>query len=335
MNKTQIAVAGLGALAQVNHLPILSKMTDVEIAAVCDVELSKAKSIASKYNIKKSYKDINKMLEECEEISAVIITAQTDAHKELAIACLNAGKDVLVEKPLARNHEEASAIVEAAKKNKCKLMIGMNNRFRNDAMLMRTFLKSKEIGEIFYVKAGWIKSQSSDQKWVLNKEKAGGGVFLDNGIVMLDLALWMLGFPEVYSVSAVNYYHHTKSVEDSNITLIKFVNGATLTIEVSWTLQREGDLFYCNVFGKDGSSAINPLRIYKNMEGQLYNITPKKIETPSNQFRKSYEFELKHFMSVVRGETAIVSDGEEALIRMKIADAIYKSAKLNKEVILK
>ena len=335
MSKTQIAIAGLGALAQVNHLPILSKMNDVEICGVCDVELSKAKSIAAKYNIKKAYKDIGKLLEECEEISAVVITAQTDAHKDLAIACLNAGKDVLVEKPLARNYEEAAAIVEAAKKNKRKLMIGMNNRFRNDAMLMRTFLKSKEIGEIFYVKAGWIKSQSSDQKWVLNKEKSGGGVFLDNGIVMLDLSLWMLGFPEVYSVSAVNYYHHTKSVEDSNISMIKFVNGCTLTIETSWTLQREGDLFYCNIFGKDGSSAINPLRINKCMDGTLYNITPKKIETPSNQFRKSYEYELKHFISVVKGETTILSDGDEALARMKIVEAIYKSAKLNKEVILK
>lgn len=335
MSKTQLAVAGLGAIAQVNHIPILSKMSDVEITAVCDLDYSKSKSIAAKYGIKKSYKDFDKLLDENPEISAVIITAQTDAHKELALKSFAAGKDVLVEKPIARNYAEAEDIVEAAKKYKRKLMIGMNNRFRNDAMLMKTFVKGKEIGEPFYVKAGWIKTQSSGQKWFLEKEKSGGGVFLDNGIVMLDLGMWMLNFPEPHSVSAVNYNHNTKNVEDSNITLIKFKNGSTLSIETSWSLQREGELFYCNVFGKTGSAAINPLRIYKKMNDKLFNITPNKLQLPSNQFKKSYEFELQHFVKVINNEAEIISGGDEALSRMKIVDAIYKSAQAGKEVIIK
>lgn len=335
MSKTQLAIVGLGGIAQVNHIPILSKMNDVEITAVCDLDLSKAKQIASKYGIKKSYKDFDKMLEENPEIAAVIITAQTDAHRELAIKSFAAGKDVLVEKPIARNYAEAEDIVEAAKKHKKKLMIGMNNRFRNDVMLMKTFVKGKEIGEPFYVKTGWIKTQSSGQKWFLEKEKAGGGVFLDNGIVMLDLGMWMLGFPEPHSVSAVNYNHNTKNVEDSNISLIKFKNGSTLSIETSWSLQREGELFYCNVFGKTGSSAINPLRIYKRMDEKLFNITPNKLQMPTNQFKKSYEFELQHFVKVINNEAEIICNGDEALSRMKIVDAIYKSASQGKEVIFK
>lgn len=334
MSKTQLAIVGLGGIAQVNHIPILSKMNDVEIAAVCDLEYSKAKTIASKYGIKKCYKDFDKMLEENPEVAAVIITAQTDAHKELAIKSFAAGKDVLVEKPIARNYAEAEDIVEAAKKYKKKLMIGMNNRFRTDAMLMKTFVKGKEIGEPFYVKTGWTKTQSSDQKWFLEREKAGGGVFLDNGIVMLDLGMWMLGFPEPMSVSAVNYNHNTKNVEDSSIVFVKFKNGSTLTIETSWSLQREGELFYCNVFGKTGSSAINPLRIYKRMADKLYDITPKVV-MPPNQFKKSYELELQHFIKVINNEADIISNGDEALTRMRIVDAIYKSAQLGKEVIIK
>jgi predicted dehydrogenase len=200
---------------------------------------------------------------------------------------------------------------------------------------MKTFVKGKEIGEPFYVKAGWTKSQSSGEKWFLEKEKAGGGVFLDNGIVMLDLGMWMLGFPEPLSVSAVNYYHNTKNVEDSNFTLIKFKNGSTLTVETSWSLQRDGELFYCNVFGKSGSTCINPLRIYKRMDEKLFNITPNKLVMPPNQFKKSYELELQHFVKVINNEADIISSGEEALVRMKIVDAIYKSAKQGKEVIFK
>lgn len=335
MDKVKLAIVGLGGIAQIIHMPILSKMEEVEITAVCDSDLSKCKNIASRYNVGKYYKDLEKMLEENPEISAVIIAAQTNVHKDISIKCLEAEKDILIEKPIARNYKEAKEIVEAARTNKRKVMVAMNNRFRNDMMMQRTFTKAKELGEIFYVKAGWVKPQSSNQKWMLEKDKAGGGVFLDNGIAMLDIGLWILGFPEVKSVTAMNYYHNTKSVEDSSIAMIKFKNNTTLTIEVSWSLLREGELFYCNVYGKEGSSSINPFKIYKRMGGDLYNITPKKIVTPSNVFKKSYEYELKHFVGAVAGNHNIISNGDDALKVMEIVDAVYKSAKAGKEIIFK
>lgn len=335
MNKIKLGIVGLGGITQVIHLPILHKMDDVEIDAVCDSDVSKCRNVATRYNVKKYYKDAEKMLEENPEMTAVIIAAQTNAHKEISIKCLDAGKDILIEKPIARNFREAKDIVEAAKKNKKKIMVAMNNRFRNDMMMQRTFTKAKEIGEIFYVKAGWVKPQSSNQKWILERDKSGGGVFLDNGIAMLDLGLWILGFPEVKSVTASNYYHNTKSVEDSTIAMIKFKNGTTLTIEVSWSMLREGELYYCNVYGKEGSSSINPFKIFKRMDGNLYNITPKKIVTPTNVFKKSYEYELRHFIGAVRGNHNIISSGEDALKVIEIVDAVYKSAKAGKEIIFK
>lgn len=335
MNKTKLGIVGLGGIAQVIHLPVLSKMDDVEIVAVCDSEISKAKNIAAKYGVANYYKDVDKMLEDNPEMSAVIIATQTNMHKNVATKCLEAEKDVLIEKPIARNYKEAKDIVDTAKKNKKKIMVAMNNRFRNDMMMQRTFTKAKEIGEVFYVKAGWIKPQSSNQNWMLEKDKSGGGVFLDNGIPMLDLGLWMFGFPEVKSVTSTNYFHNTKSVEDSSIAMIKFKNNSTLTIEVSWSLLREGELFYCNVYGKEGSSSINPFTIYKRMDGNLYNITPKKITMPSNVFKKSYEYELKHFVGAVRGNHNIISSGDDALKVMEIVDAVYRSAKTNKEIVFK
>lgn len=335
MEKVKIAIVGLGGITQIVHLPILSKMDDVEIAAVCDSDLSKCRNLAKKYNIGKYYKDVDKMLNENPEVSAVIIATQTNFHKEVSLKCINADKDILIEKPIARNYKEAKVIVDAAKAKKKKIMVAMNNRFRNDMMLQRTFTKAKEIGEIFYIKAGWIKPQSSNQKWMLEKEKSGGGVFLDNGIAMLDLGLWILDFPEAKSVTASNFSHYTKSVEDSSIAMIKFKNNKTLTIEVSWSLLREGELYYCNVYGKEGSSSINPFQIYKRMAGELYNITPKKIATPSNVFKKSYEYELRHFIGAVTGKHNIISTGEDALKSIQIVDAVYKSAKSGKEVIIK
>jgi len=145
----------------------------------------------------------------------------------------------------------------------------------------------------------------------------------------------VMNFPEVVSVSAVNYNHAFQTVEDSSFFMLRCANNATITIEASWTLHREEDLFYCNVYGTEGSSSINPLKILKRMHGTLVNVTPLKIETPANIFKKSIEYELKNFINSIRNNSKIISTGEEALARLKIIDAIYKSAKLGKEIIFK
>jgi predicted dehydrogenase len=158
---------------------------------------------------------------------------------------------------------------------------------------------------------------------------------MDLGIAILDIALWLLRYPEIKSVSAVNYYHTFKTVEDSSFVMMRFKNSAAVVLEASWTLHREDDLFYCNVYGTQGSSGINPLKIFKRMHGTLVNVTPLKMEHPSNIFKRSYEYELQHFVSAVRNNTDVISTGEEALARLKIIDAIYKSAKLEKEIIFR
>ena len=334
MSKTKVSIVGLGAISQIAHLPAITKMEEVELTAVCDSEKSKAKTIAEKYGISKHYTDFDKMLNESES-DALIVAVPTNFHKEVTIKAFEKGLDVFVEKPLARHYEEAAEMVNAAKQYNKKLMVGMNNRFRPDIMMQESFISAGELGEIFYIKAGFLKKRSTIENWSLKKEEAGGGVVMDLGIVMLDASLWLLKFPEIISVSAVNYNHAFQTVEDSSFIMLRCANNATVTIEASWTLHREEDLFYCNVYGTEGSSSINPLKILKRMHGTLVNVTPLKMETPTNIFKKSIEYELKNFINSIRNNGKIISSGEEALTRLKIVDAIYRSAKLGKEIIFK
>jgi predicted dehydrogenase len=213
-------------------------------------------------------------------------------------------------------------------------MVGMNNRFRPDTMILKSFIDTKELGNIYYIKSGWLKQQSSQASWQQQKEKSGGGVFIDLGIVMLDMALWLLNYPKVETVSATTYYQFTKKVEDSAAVFIRLAGGVTLTIETSWTFHREGDFFYCNVFGKDGSAFINPLRVFKQVAGNLVNLTPAKTDSQVALFKKSYENELRHFVNSCRGLVPLVSSGEESVMRMQVVEAIYQSAAKNKEIVL-
>jgi predicted dehydrogenase len=233
---------------------------------------------------------------------------------------------------MSRTAKEAREMSAVAEEHKRKLMVGMNNRFRPDTMMLKTFIDKKELGKVFYIKSGWLKQQSSTSPWHQQKEKSGGGVILDLGIAMLDLGLWLLDYPDVQTVSASTYHLHTKTVEDSAAIFIRLAGDITFTTEVSWTFQRESDFYYCNVYGNDGSAFINPLKVMKRVHGNLINLTPAKPQTPVALYKKSYENELRYFINSVKGIVPLVSSGYEAAKRMTLVEAIYQSASKKKEI---
>jgi predicted dehydrogenase len=337
MDKVKLALAGCGNMAQVVHLPIFQKMSDVEIVAVVDPDRRKAKAVAERFNINASFTSLEDLFKSPlgEEVTAVDICTPTDTHRSLAIEAIEAYKDVLIEKPIARTAKEARDIVEAAKKHDRKVMVGMNSRFRPDVILLKTFIEKKELGKVFYIKSGWLKQQADVRAWQQQQEKSGGGVILDLGIVMLDMAMWLLNYPEVLSVTAETYKQFTKNVEDSAALFARLEGGVTFTTEVSWTFQREGDFFYCNVFGDNGAAFINPLKVMKRVHGSLVNLTPATPQSPVSLYKKSYENELRHFINTVKGVTPIISSADEAAKRMSLVEAIYQSASKHKEVAVK
>ena len=332
MDKVRIGVIGLGWVAQVVHLPILSRLPEAEIVAVCDRDRSRAKLVGEKFGVRRTYTDAEQMLAN-EGLHAVIVATSTDAHREAALISLKAGCDVLVEKPIARRYAEAVEMSEMATATKRRLMVGMNHRFRPDTMLLKSFVEGKELGKLYYAKTAWLRRRSSDSTWATQKEKAGGGAFIDLGIVMLDLALLLMGYPEVRRVSASNFYHKTKQVEDTSLVTIGLKTGSVVNIEVSWSMIVDDDVYYYYLFGSEGTASLNPLRVNKELHGSLVNLAPARMEPPQHLFRRSYENELKHFLGAVRNIHPVISTGEEAVQRMKTVDAVYRSARTGKEVL--
>lgn len=331
MEKTKIGVIGLGGIAQLVHLPILSKMENVKIVAVSEINKNRLNTVADKFNINERFLDYKDLIKNS-DCDAVIISTPTSTHKTVAIDCLNAKKNILVEKPIGRTVEEAKAIVDASKKNKKLVMVGMNLRYRPDIMLLKSIINAGEIGSPIYIKLSWIKSQSSSGKWFTKKEEAGGGVIFDLGIMLLDLGLWFLDFPPIKTVSAQNYMQNTKTVEDTSVSFIRCKYGSLLNIETSWSLVTEKDSFSLTVFGNNGSAMINPLRIYKKINNEIVTLTPSQGETSTSLYKKSYFNELKHFIGSVQGLHPVMSSGEEAIKRMEVLEKMYESAAEGKEI---
>jgi len=331
MSYVRIGIVGVGWVAQVVHIPTLLKMPEAEVVAICDRDKARVRLVGEKFGITSQYTDVAQMLER-EQLDAVVVCTSTDAHKDVTILALEAGKDVLVEKPIARTYAEAVAMADTARETRRKLMVGMNHRFRPDTMILKSFIQGKELGKIYYTRVGWLRQRAFDQGWITQKEKSGGGVFIDQGIVMLDMALWMMGYPEVVRLNAAHYQNKTRKVEDTSVVTLTLNTGATVNIEVSWSMCLDQDIYYCYVHGGDGSASLSPMKIYKELHGSLVNLAPSKIDAPQHIFKRSYENELKHFLGAVRNLHPVISTADEAVQRMKIVDAVYRSAKRGKEV---
>lgn len=331
MSRTRVAVIGLGGISQLVHLPILSKLKDVEIAAVADINKNRLNVVADKFNITERFQDYNKMLDQV-QTDAVIIATPTNTHLKVASDCMPKQKYLFIEKPIARKYLEAKAIDDLARKYKSKVMVGMNQRFRPDAMLLKSLITTNELGELFYVKCAWARKQSSREKWMLKKSESGGGVLLDLGIVILDLALWILDYPQIDTVSAQYFFHTTKEVEDSALIFIRCKNSTVINLEVSWTQYSEKQTLNLITYGTKGNALLNPLRAYKRVNEEYLDYSPSNIKDDKNLFRKSYENELKHFIGGVRGLHPFMCTSDDSVLRMAIMEAIYKSAQSKTEV---
>jgi predicted dehydrogenase len=328
----RVGLVGVGAAAQVLHIPALKKTEGVELVALCDRDPEKTARVAQKFQIPRVCNRLDELLEG-DDVDAIDICTPNFLHAPMATAALEAQKHVLCERPLARSAEEAAAMVKTAKKSDRVLMCAVQHRFRPDAQLMRTFVQKGELGEIFFVKAGWLRRRTEwdSDEWRRQKRESGGGVVLDLGFQMLDQSLWILGGPKVQSVTASVHRSRKGEVEDSATAFFRLESGATLTLELTWGLLMEKDFAYVNLFGSGGAALLNPLRIHKGMHGTLVNVTPT-MDTSRHQYRISTDAQIAHFAEVLRKGTRPIGSAEEIVPVMGLLDAIYRSAEQGKEV---
>ncbi|GBD07290.1 Putative UDP-kanosamine synthase oxidoreductase subunit [bacterium HR21] len=335
MERFRVAVVGVGNVAQTIHLPLLKRLPDVEVVAVCDRVASKARMVAERFGIPHAFSRLEELWQ-LEELQIVDVCTPTDSHPEIACAALEQGKHVFVEKPLSRTLAEAQQVAAAVAASGRHLMVGMNHRFRPDVMLLKSYVRRGELGRVYYIKAGWLQPRQKEQRWLTQADISGGGVLLDLGIVLLDLILWMYNFAPVRSVHAALFHHQTRLVEDLVLATLYFADESVATLECSWSLMRPENLYYCNLFGTRGSGYINPFRLVRQVNGDFVTLHAEgHARLPSaRQYMHSYQAEWQYFLNVLRGNLPPVSTVQEAVHRMRIVEALYRSGEERCEVIL-
>jgi len=332
--KTKVGLIGAGHVAQVAHIPAYKKNLDVELVAVVDDDPIKAQRIKEQFGFAEWYEDISVMLKKS-DVEAVDICTPNYLHAPMAIAALRSGRHVLCEKPIARNSAEAKRMVATAEKHGRVLMVAMNNRFREDVKVLNQFVKGKELGDIHFVKAGWLRNAGEwkERRWFTEQNKAGGGALLDLGSPLLDLAVWSASLRKPTAVTCSTFGRKGRAgVEDAACAMVRFAGGAALMLEVSWNLREPRTNSYLHIYGSRGGAMLNPLQIHKDLQGVLVNVTPALEASGHHYFKESYRHEINHFVECVRKKKKPLTSGKDALSTTRIVDAMYESAASGREV---
>ena len=333
-NPVRIGVIGAGAISQVAHLPVLRKLPGVEVAAICDNDLGKAQSLATRYEVQDTYDDIEEVLK-YDKPDAVVICTPNHLHEIHIVAALAAGAHVLCERPLALTIDGVERVLRASEKYGRRVMVGMNHRFRSDVQAVRGFLAGGDIGAIQAIRGGWFTFQPSRQMlgWRLRRQEAGGGAMLDLGLPLIDLGLWIAGWPAPKRVSAHLPGRGGDGVEDMGSALIVCENGTSIAVDVSWRHMGEGERFWFDLAGARGSAGINPLRVFKDVHGTITDLTPTGASGRETQFTQSYRAEWTYFLAVIRGDVNAPPPRDQLALQ-RVMDAVYRSAEEGRDVLL-
>ncbi len=350
----RVGVVGLGFAGE-THTNSYQQIPGVEVVALAGLEADKLAALGATYGIPHLYDNYQELIAR-DDLDIVSVCVPNYLHAPIAIAALERGRHVLCEKPLARTGSEAAAIVEAARRANRVLHVAFNHRMRGDVQVLKQYIDAGKLGRIYHAKASWMRRRGIPGlgSWFTSKEMAGGGPLIDLGVHVLDMALHLLGEPQVLTANAATYAEHGPrgvgggsnpkfhvgsafEVEDLATAFLRLADGGTLLLEASWaTHSSAGDDFGVTLYGTDGGAEINvknygwedTLRIYTDVAGVPAEVRP--------QVRKGegHLAVVRNFIAAIRDGNWIAHSGVEGLRRAYIIDACYASALRGHEMTL-
>ena len=331
MSPIRIAVVGAGAVAQTTHLPLLSKMRGVTVAAICDNDRGKMRALADRFDIPDVFTDIEDLLES-DELDAVVVATPNHLHEPHVLAALAAKVNVLCERPLALTARGVERILAAAQRADRKVLVGNNHRVRSDVQALDGFLRGGELGKLTGLRAGAYRGAYRDESWRARRPEAGGGAFLDQGLPLLDLALWLADFPDAVRVSAhMDRPSGARAVEHAMLVQLEFANGVAMAIDVSSSYVGEEDRWWFETISSRGSTRLAPLRVVKELNGRPTDVSPSGAAARESVFLQSYRAQLAHFVAVVGGEGEYEAPTDQVKL-MRLVEAVYRAADEGKEI---
>ena len=333
-------IIGCGAISQRRHIPEGAANPDSKVAALADPVKERVEELATKYGAK-PYTDYKEMLKD-PGIDAIVVAGPNSLHAAQTIESLDAGKHVLVEKPMATTREDARAMIDAAKKNGKYLMIGLNQRLMPPHMKAKKILQSGVLGDVLAFRTafkhpgpeGW--SVDAGKSWFFKKGQAFMGVTGDLGVHKADLLRWLLG----QEFAEVSGFISTLDKRDNEGKLIDLDDNALLTLKtnrgvigsmiLSWTnygAEENYTVLYCQkgVLSLGTDSTYGVVVDYRNGERELHKVG--EMSTNTKWVKSGIIDSFTHSIST---RTPPEIDGIEGYKSLDVILTAMEAAKLGK-----
>jgi predicted dehydrogenase len=350
MAKTlKVAVIGVGGIAK-THMPGWAASEQAEVVAGCDVDGAALARWGADNGIARLTTDPGDLF--CDpNIDIIDVCTPNNYHAPLSIAAMEAGKHVICEKPLAATPDEIRAMIAARDKSGKQLMTAQHFRFKGTARAMKAEIDAGTLGDVYHARAWMLRRASAPTRpGFIMKKHSSGGPCIDIGVHILDLTLWFMGNPEPHSVTGVaraELAHQPGAfsvwggaippefdVEDFAAAFVRFKNGATLMLEVSWLLHHDtaGEDMQMWLYGTQGGCHWPKCEVYasNNATQQQYN---RALKLTKDQLEPHAQECVEFARSIIEGTPSPVA-AEQSLQVMTILNAIYRSQQSGAEVCL-
>ena len=343
-----IGVIGLGNIGRFHADRLVDHGAD--LVGGVDIDADARTTFADAYATS-AYEEVDELFAAAD---GVVIATPNRYHEQYATAALDAGLSVLLEKPLAHSLESAERIAETAADSDGFVMTGFKNRFANPVNVLKRFQREGRFGTARHVEANYIRRRGIPGRgsWFTSQTTSGGGSLIDIGVHAIDLAFYLLDFPDVVEVSATtrsafgsreDYAYldmHGEDlgpgefdVDDSVSAFIRCADGLTVTLEAAWATNRpENHEFLLR--GTDAGARFdrseNSLKIYESSTAGADHLADTDVTTRPNDALMA---EQEAFLGGIEsGDPPERNTLEEGLTVQRVIDAIYRSSESGRAV---
>lgn len=344
MKKYNIGIIGYGGMGSYHHTRI-DKPEGICFYSAYDIEASRLQKAAD--NGLKTFDTLEAFLAD-EALDAVLVAVPNDCHRELCIACMNAGKHVICEKPVALNSAELDDMIASAEANGVLFTVHQNRRMDEDYRIIKKVFDENMIGDVFRIESRVQGSRGIADTWRRRKVH-GGGMLYDWGVHLIDQMLNMVP-GKVKAVNAEFQYISTNEVDDNIRLTMEFENGVSALVEIGTCNFIMLPIWY--MCGREGSVQID----YWNLEGRIYHLIDNDIkfedeipstlvgpsitlaprasdtmeELPLPKAEVDKAFFYKNFYNALEGKEELTVSVSQIKRVMKIIDTAFESGRLHK-----
>jgi UDP-N-acetyl-2-amino-2-deoxyglucuronate dehydrogenase len=334
----RFGLIGCGRIAP-RHAQSLAALRDAQLVAVADCIAPRAERFAGEHGATVAVTDYRRLIDR-PEIDVITICTPSGLHAEMAIAALQAGKDVIVEKPIALSLDDADRMIATARGTGRKLCVVLQNRYNPPMQALRRAVDDGRFGRLLLGNATvrWFRPQEYYEDGWHGTWRMDGGALMNQSIHHIDALQWLMGDVEnVFAYTAT--LAHRMEAEDGGVAVLRFRNGALGSIEGSTITYPENLEGSVAVFGERGSvkvggTALNR-RVFWKLDGELEHerelLTRESIDPPG-VYGQSHLAVITDMIDALRQNRAPRTDGPEARRSLAIVLAIYESARTGSPV---